>query len=267
MTEKQTFVRLRREDIRASSMRHKAVVLVSMIVCHSYSIDAFCIHRYHHRHPDCLTTQSFFCEPVSPVSSSLSRPGKGFALQGVFGGLFGGGDDETDRENAVLATHDIGDFDGKDLTVRFESISDFITNKWSALFVSGEISLTTPVSLTKSANTIDENGNSDTETIEDSVSCRLIFQKVDSGFKSKEEEKASEDGSASSEKQEASQGGIEISVQKISKTESPDDSERSLRVLARRCEIDEDTLIKEMSEEIIVKELQKAISIWKKDTA
>jgi hypothetical protein len=38
-----------------------------------------------------------------------------------------------------------------------------------------------------------------------------------------------------------------------------------VKVQARRCDIDDDTMVKEMSEATIVKELNKAINTWKKD--
>merc|ERR1712238_629460 len=61
--------------------------------------------------------------------------------------------------------------------------------------------------------------------------------------------------SSPSKQEEKKQGGVQIFVEKLS---------RSLRVRAVRCEIDDDTVIKEMSEEVIIRELQKAINVWKK---
>jgi hypothetical protein len=57
-------------------------------------------------------------------------------------------------------------------------------------------------------------------------------------------------------KDEKKQGGVEILVEKLSSS--------SLQVRAKRCEIDDDTMIKEMSEEVIIQELKKAIGVWKK---
>merc|ERR1712238_123395 len=56
--------------------------------------------------------------------------------------------------------------------------------------------------------------------------------------------------------EEKKQGGVQIFVEKLS---------GSLQVRAVRCEIDDDTVIKEMSEEAIIRELQKAINVWKKE--
>ena len=49
-------------------------------------------------------------------------------------------------------------------------------------------------------------------------------------------------------------GGVEILVE-----------EQQLQVRVKRCETDEDTMIKEMSEETILKELKVALDVWKKD--
>jgi len=218
------------------------VLLVTISLCHQSAIDAFSLNRDHRRCAaiaDCraITHGGVVHQPTySRFSAPLSTSTK----------LFAGEDSE--KENAVLASYDIKDVDSKDVDVKFESLSDYITNKWIKLFLSGSISLTTPVRVSKSEDAIDQNG------------CKLVFQKVNTGYESKEEE--SDDKSTSSEEEESKQGGIEILVQKISA-----DASQSLRVIARRCETDEDTIIKEMSEETVVKELQKAINVWKKGKA
>ena len=53
------------------------------------------------------------------------------------------------------------------------------------------------------------------------------------------------------------QGGVEVLVDKV-------DGDL-LQVRAQRCEIEEGTMIKEMSEATILKELQKAMDVWKKE--
>ena len=40
----------------------------------------------------------------------------------------------------------------------------------------------------------------------------------------------------------------------------------TIQVRAKRCDFDEDTMLKEMSEETIIKELSKAIDVWKRET-
>ena len=55
------------------------------------------------------------------------------------------------------------------------------------------------------------------------------------------------------------QGGVELLVEKL-----PNDT---LRVRARRCNMDDETMVKEMSEETIVKELEEALEVWRQEQA
>jgi len=67
-------------------------------------------------------------------------------------------------------------------------------------------------------------------------------------------------------KEEKKQGGVEIQVvvKKLASASASASSYSLLQVRAKRCEVDEDTMIKEMSEEVIIQELTKAIGVWKK---
>jgi hypothetical protein len=86
-------------------------------------------------------------------------------------------------------------------------------------------------------------------------SSKALIQ--DTGYRSKTEEgdaprkKAEGDDSKKKKKKEKKQGGVEILVEKL--------SFGGIRVRARRCDLDEDTMIKEMSEKAIIAELQTAI--------
>ena len=124
------------------------------------------------------------------------------------------------------------------------------------LFESKSIPLTTPVKVFKRSNAVDDSD----ESIAESASCKLVFQKVDTGYNDKDDEDDNNE-TEESKGDEPKQGGVEITVQKLISKES----HQSLRVVARRCDIDEDTMIKEMSEQLILKELQKAIGVWKKE--
>ncbi|KAG7343243.1 hypothetical protein IV203_021188 [Nitzschia inconspicua] len=170
-------------------------------------------------------------------------------------GWFGSGSDT--RQDAVLGTFDIK---GKDSsTVAFDSLNDYIENKWAQLFVNGNIKLTTPVVLESlSSPAMDED-------VAMAKGVRLLFKKIDTGYQSKEEEdkeKTNKNDNRKRNKEEdgPSQGGVEILVERLK-------GSGQLRVRARRCEIDEDTTIKEMSEETIVHELKTAIDVWKMDSA
>lgn len=177
-----------------------------------------------------------------------------FSLYGFFGGMFGGNDPKSKAKDAILGTYDIN---VDDKNVQFESLADYIQNKWAQLLVTGNIKLTTPVQIQQ---VVLDNENAD-DGVEAETSVRLLFQKVDTGYKSKKDEESEinedEDSDSSSKKEEPKQGGVEISVQKLA---------NGLRIQARRCEIDDDTMIKEMSEETIVRELEMAIDVWKKNT-
>ena len=178
-------------------------------------------------------------------------------MDGFLDGIFGSGDNDDNAEDGVLSTITVGEFDEETIQVRYDSLSDYITDKWMDLFESKSISLTTPVKVFKRSN-IDE---SDDESVVEGASCKLVFQKVDTGYNDKDEDDNDNDGEKGND-EEPKQGGVEIVVQKVISKEN----QQSLRVVARRCDIDEDTMIKEMSEELILKELQKAIGVWKKET-
>lgn len=263
MTNRQTDVYAYRGGVSLS--RARVLVLFSIIVaiCHQSSVDAFSMLGDRRRLANDRITQGNFYQPACRFNSLVVIPtDKKLVLRGFLDGLFGGGEDEKDRQNAVLASIDISDVDGQDINTRFESLSDFITNKWIGLFASGDIKLTTPVKVSKigTAAEIDPNAESGgTEHIVDSEGCRLVFQKVDTGYNSKKEEKST---SSTKKKQKPKQGGVEVLVQKISSTNV---EQSFLRIVARRCEVDEDTMIKEMSEEIIMNELRKAIDVWNRE--
>ena len=61
-------------------------------------------------------------------------------------------------------------------------------------------------------------------------------------------------------KKETSPGGVQVLAQKIL---SSGGGGEEVRVVATRCDIDEGTIIKEMSEECICDDLRKAIKIWR----
>jgi hypothetical protein len=199
---------------------------------------------------------------IPTTMSPSSRTTTTFLQAGLFGGTFGGGGGSTDeKKDAILGSYEIVSPDADDTTtiVLFESLSDYICNEWAQLFVNGNIKLTTPVKL----ETFVSPQSSSSDDVETASGVRLIFQKRDSGYKSKREEEEEEDQSGQKAKkkqnEEPRQGGVEIMVEKLRGQGRP------FRITAKRCEVDDDTTIKEMSEETIVHELQTAIDVWKKD--
>ena len=271
-----------------ASFRHDnifAIVILGLIFCiqcydQSFVVNAFTgLHHHHHRAYQGVTKLS----PVPTIISSTStapRTTRTVSLQGFFGGMFGKAavDQEKDeKKDKVLAEYDIGTF--KDVDVQFESLSDYIVNKWAPLFLTGNIKLTTDVELV----TLPPDSNN-------VAGCQLIFKKSDTGYVSKSEEGEGSYATSTTEatkgsyqpppstdnnndngntngdsektmttkknKDEKKQGGVEVLVEKLPSS--------SLQVRAKRCEVDDDTMIKEMSEEVIIQELKKAIGVWKK---
>jgi hypothetical protein len=212
----------------------------------------------------------------SPAATTTTQ------LYGILGNMFGGSgggnsNSDTAKETAVLGTFDIStkDSSSSSSNIAFESLSDYIQNKWAPLFVNGNIKLTTPVvlELLSSSSSSSSSSNKE-EDVEVASGVRLLFRKVNTGYQSKQEEEESggyrskddDDDEKKKDKkkdQNAShQGGVEILVEKVKGS-----SGHQVRVRAQRCDFDEDTMIKEMSEETILRELQTAIDVWKKDSS
>lgn len=185
--------------------------------------------------------------------------------------MFGTNNNKKLKDNE-LATYPSLYTNGDDRTVdgTFDSLSTYL-DSWSQLFESsgkgGVLKLTTPVKvlpLKLVASSVSDHNESDNENDDDSVrvvasnGLRLIFQNVDTGYSNKKDEQQQQqkqdNGDDKKKKKPKLQGGVEIVVEKIN---------NDVRVRARRCNFNDETIIKEMSEETIVKELEKAISVWK----
>ena len=189
----------------------------------------------------------------------------------MFGGLFGGNSNAASNrklaldEPVTVYTSLGGGGGGADNAntnndIEFEGLSDYITQWANNRFANGGIKLTTPVVVEPVAS-------------ENTRGIRLLFKNTDTGYKNKNEEsesgnahrrpppEASNDDDAPKKKKGKLQGGVEILVQKNTTTTGISE----VKVLARRCEIDDDTVIKEMSEETIMSELHQAIAVWKRE--
>ena len=201
---------------------------------------------------------------TTTVSSSSS------SCRFMFGGLFGGNDNDEKKNNKdgdLLLLPNLGDSD-----VQYNGLSDYI-QKWGLLFETDPkgMGLTTPIRLlpstNKNNNIAEQEEESEPEEEEESndvesyFGIRLVFQSTNTGYKSKKEEDETSnnngDSSTKKKKKKKLEGGVEILVEKL--------ISGTIQVRARRCDFDEDTMIKEMSEETIVKELRKAIDVWKRE--
>lgn len=159
----------------------------------------------------------------------------------MFGSVFGGGKVSLE-EPATVYKNDKGNME-----MELEALGDYLTT-WAGLFTNGSIALTTPVTvkpLTPSAT---------------SRGIQLLFRDTKTAYKNSKEddkEKTTTDKDGKKKKNgQVKQGGVEIIVE---------NTERGITVVAARCEVEEDTIIKEMSEETIMKELKQAIEVWKRE--
>lgn len=170
--------------------------------------------------------------------------------------FFFGGNQEVDSKDKELVS--FPKLATANTDVKFESLSGFIST-WSQKFEDDRkaMGLTTPVKVT---NTLEEREEDDDNgDVAEEAGVRIIFQATKTGYKSKEEEDASKNGEGGGKKKKGppKEGGVEICVQKMTNGE--------VQLKARRCDTDEDTMVKEMSEEAIISQLKKAVDVWKKE--
>ncbi|CAB9499943.1 expressed unknown protein [Seminavis robusta] len=165
--------------------------------------------------------------------------------------FFGGGNDDSQSKDKELAFYPkLATSANAD--VKFESLATFIST-WAQKFEDDRkgMGLTTPV---KIKSTLEEEAEDD-GTVVEQAGVRIVFQPTKTGYKSKKEENKKEDGEKK-KKGPPKEGGVQLRVIKLDSGE--------VQLKARRCDIDEDTTIKEMSEEAIVHELKEAVDAWKK---
>jgi hypothetical protein len=157
---------------------------------------------------------------------------------------------------------------GPDLEQSFEELSVYL-KEWSSRFENGAkgTGLTTPVSVSRSTF----RGDAESSVVSRKFGVMLQFKQTNTGsrYKSKLEEKEIEKQSNSSGKPVATpvqsskqkkEGGVEVIVEQV----GTGSESSTLRVRARRCNMDDSTIVKEMSEETILKSLIDAINVWNK---
>jgi hypothetical protein len=153
---------------------------------------------------------------------------------------FGDGDKTNDNELARFSNLLVG---GSNIDAKMDSLSIMISS-WSKFFLDHKsMGLTTAVDVVDLPKTIDSAG------------VQLLFKKGVGGRSAYNDKDEEEKG----EKKEDSirEGGVQVLVKKL--------TGGNLEVVATRCEIDEGTMIKEMSEQAIIESLGKAMQAWKKE--
>lgn len=158
-----------------------------------------------------------------------------------------------------------GKIDGEEiLDSKFESLAAYV-KEWSSAYEGDRkgTGLTTPVLIRNSRK-----GPSKFDGVIAREGIRILFQATNTGdrYKSASEDRAAEEersGGATASKPSSprkivgkgrKEGGVEILVEKTNGGE--------LRVRARRCNMDPKTIVKEMSEDLILRNLKKAVIAW-----
>lgn len=115
--------------------------------------------------------------------------------------------------------------------------------------------LTTPVALVQ----FPPQASVDNGEVTNYSGVQLLFQKGKTGGKSAYQDKDDEKNKNNEKKKEepVKEGGVEVRVEQLTGGD--------LQVIASRCEIEEGTMVKEMSEQTIIDSLRKAMAAWKKE--
>lgn len=159
---------------------------------------------------------------------------------------------------------------GGDVDVIFNELANYI-DEWSAQFENGAkgTGLTTPVSVVKSKVSPNAEGS-----IIRTYNLRLEFKTTNTGsnYRSATEERDQEQQNSSGKTlnkkgppglktpKQKKEGGVQINVELI----SPSEGEKHVRVRAKRCNMSDTTAVKEISETTILKNLGKAVEVWRK---
>lgn len=107
--------------------------------------------------------------------------------------------------------------------------------------------LTTPVDVVK------------LPTTENSAGVQLLFKKGVGGRSAYNDKDDEDDDDKKKEKEDSiKEGGVQVRIEKLS-------DGNDLEVIASRCEIEEGTMIKEMSEQTIIESLRQAMQAWRKE--
>jgi hypothetical protein len=143
---------------------------------------------------------------------------------------------------------------------KHDQLNEYL-GEWALMMESAKKALATPIRVEASKRQF----NLAREGVKERAGVRLLFlpTKTGSAYISRSEEKARERETGTSSSSTAPttrktkpEGGVEVLVEVTTKD--------SLRVRARRCNMADDTVIKEISEETILKRLEDSLDAWKK---
>mmetsp|Transcript_21732 Transcript_21732/g.47389 ORF Transcript_21732/g.47389 Transcript_21732/m.47389 type:complete len:249 (-) Transcript_21732:113-859(-) len=246
-------------------MTHSSLLLLIFVFvavsCGTYAaVEAFSVCTSSSSPLSCRLPRHHCSIPVRTNNLSQQLPASAFSVRlNMFGNLFGGSEDKAADEELASFTNLAKS--KEDVDIAYDSIAMYL-EEWANLF-QGEggkqRGLTTPVTVSSfvpPTNNEDQEGKNG--KIVESSGVKLKFKPPKDNYYSESEEREKEEGREKKD-DEVSPGGVQVVAQKAS-----DGTE--LRVVAERCDIEEGkTIIKEMSEQVIVDDLRKAISIWKEE--
>ena len=227
-----------------------------------------------------VINQHRFVRPSLGRMVSKGNPSRALSSTGssklyLFGNMFGGEDASTrGAKKGELASFGNLEKSASDADVAFDSISTYLV-EWANLFEGDrgkERGLTTSVAVTKLDGPVpvDVDSDDDDDTAEDGIEViassgvKFTFKPPQNAFDDRNNKDTNDGAKTADEKKkkkkETSPGGVQVLAQKIL---SSGGGGEEVRVVATRCDIDEGTIIKEMSEECICDDLRKAIKIWR----
>lgn len=175
--------------------------------------------------------------------------------------LFGFGnaveEDQTDLAEGELARFSHLVPSDANPKVKFDSLS-IMMSEWSKLFTEEDrdMGLTTPVEVRALNPQANPPGNDADDDVSAYAGTQLVFVKGKTGGYTAYKDKDDQNNKDQKE-EEVKQGGVEVRVEQLTNGD--------LQVVATRCEIEEGTMVKEMSETIIIDSLRKAMAAWKKE--
>lgn len=149
--------------------------------------------------------------------------------------------------------------------------------EWAYVLAASGKGLTTPIRADNGLPLSSIGGQSRSIMRQDGVQLIFLPTKTGRNYMSREEEverdreRRSGNNSPGStpppNRRMAREGGLDIVVELVSKSGIRDSGNRLIRVRARRCNYSDDAVIKELSENTIVKRLADALEVWKKENA
>ena len=163
---------------------------------------------------------------------------------------------KVDGPELLRITNDLGD------KSYFDQLHEYL-GEWALMMESGKKKLATPIRV---APSFVQQTSLAREGVKERAGVRLLFLPTNTGsaYMSKAEERAREeqrgtkDSSTSSRKRLTKpEGGVEVLVEVT--------NDGQLRVRAKRCNMADDTVLKEISEETILKRLKESLDVWSKD--